>query len=182
MNRSEFTSLPLSLALGLLWDAAQDADRITTARYLEDAEAPKPARPPRFDSAIYRRDGITWASEYDAEGLRYWRDKNAAGAENGGEYAEKNAKAAKALGYFLEWREQNPSAIWTGERNREQVTAKAPMAKPEVYPRTGAPRAAAPAATGGGGFSDADYGSDGDDGDIPFVRNVTNEAKERWWK
>lgn len=174
MNRSEFCSLPPSVALGLIWDQCNlDAS-------LGYVEAPKPARPPRFDSAIYRRDGITWASEYDAEGLRYWRDKNAAGAENGGEYAEKNAKAAKALGYFLEWREQNPTAIWTGERNREQVTARAPMAKPEVYPRTGAPRAAAPAATGGGGFSDADYGSDGDD--IPFALNVSGEDRERWWR
>lgn len=167
MNRSDFTSLPLSLALGLLWDAAQDADRITTARYLEDAEAPKPARPPRFDSAIYRRDGVMYASETDLDGLRFWHKRAAESAANGGQYAEKDEKQAKALAYWIAFREQNPSAIWTGERNREQVTARAPMAKPEVYQRTGAPRAAAPAATGGGGFSDADYGSD-DDSDIPF--------------
>ncbi|MCC6642756.1 MAG: hypothetical protein IT386_16470, partial [Deltaproteobacteria bacterium] len=77
MNRQEFTGLPLSLALGLLWDALESRN---PCAHLDGAEPPKPARPPRFDSAIYRRDGITWASEYDAEGLRYWRDKNAAGA------------------------------------------------------------------------------------------------------
>jgi single-strand DNA-binding protein len=36
-----------------------------------------------------------------------------------------------------------------------------------------------PAATGGGGFDDADYGA-GSDSEIPFIANVTCEAGERW--
>src|SRR5512139_2773515 len=114
MNRSEFTSLPVSLALGLLWDALHTHGDPALA--LDDAEAPKPARPPKYDSAIYRKDGVTYASEYDIEGLRFWHKRAAESAANGGQYAEKDAKQAKALAYWIAYREQNPSATWTGER------------------------------------------------------------------
>lgn len=168
MNRSEFTGLPLSLALGALWDAL-DSGR-DPASALHDAEAPKPARPPKYDQAIYRREGITWASEYDVEDLRFWRKRKSESASGGGEYAEKDAKQAKALEFWISWREQNPTAVWTGERNREQVTAAAPASKPTVYPRDArgaAPVAPSSSSGGGGGYADEDYGgADGDD--IPF--------------
>jgi hypothetical protein len=158
MNRSEFCSLPPSVALGLIWDQCNlDAS-------LGYVEAPKPARPPKFDQILYRKEGIMWASECDAEGLRWWHKRAAESAESGSQYAEKDAKLAKSLGFWIAYREQNPTAIWSGERNREQVTAKAPQSKPEVYPRDGQ-RAAPAAPSSSGGYSDADYGSDDD---LPF--------------
>lgn len=182
MNRAEFTGLPLSLALGLLWDAAHEYDRDGTARKLDEAEAPKPARPPRFDSAIYRREGVTFASEYDLDGLRYWHKRSADG-ESDPQYGEKNAKQAKALSYWIAYREQQPDAIWTGERNRQPTTAKAPQSKPEVYPRDARPAPSPAASSGGGGgsYADADYGGDTPDDDIPFLSNVTGDPRERWW-
>ena len=153
MNRDEFTGMPSSLALGLLWDHSAGMRNA-----LANVEAPKRARPPKFDSVIYKKDGITYASEYDAEGLRYWHDRYAHNTNP--EYAEKDAKRAKALTFWIEWREQNPTAIWTGERNHAVVTAAAPSGKPPVYPRE--PRTE-PSRTAGGGFSDADYGSPEDD-------------------
>ena len=160
MNRAEFTGLPVALALGLLWDALETEGRA----WLEAQEAPKPARPPKFDQILYRKEGIMWASECDAEGLRWWHKRAAESAESGSQYAEKDAKLAKSLGFWIAYREQNPTAIWSGERNREQVTAKAPQSKPEVYPRDGQ-RAAPAAPSSSGGYSDADYGSDDD---LPF--------------
>ena len=163
MNRQDFTSLPLSLALGAIWDALHEHG--DAGMILDDMPAPKRAGSPKYDSAIYRREGVTYASEYDAEGLRFWQRRAADSAAGGGQYAEQDAKQAKALGFWIAWREQNPGAVWSGERNREQVTAAAPSAKPTVYPRNGG--ATKPAAPSGGGYSDADYGAD-DDSDIPF--------------
>lgn len=127
-------------------------------------------KPPKYDTMLYTRDGCYFASECDAGRLEWELKRAEESIAEGGKYADANEKRAKALRFFLTWRRRYPSAIWTGERNREQVTARAPMAKPEVYPRTGAPRAlAAPTPTTGGGYSDDDYGAGGDDDDsIPF--------------
>lgn len=180
MNRSEFTGLPLSLALGIIWDALRATGGHETNRVLDDTEAPKPARPPKYDQIMYRKDGVMWASECDAEGLRFWHKRAAESADSGSQYAEKDAKLAKSLAYWITWREQNPTAIWTGERNRQPTTARAPQGKPEVYPRDARPQPTSPAPTNpGGGYSDADYGADDD---IQFALNVTSEAGERWWK
>jgi hypothetical protein len=162
VNRDEFTALPPSLALGLLWDVLE---RNHIVSGLQSTEAPKPARSPKYDQAIFRKNGITFASEYDLEGLRFWHAQKQQGAESGGQYADKDAKSAKALSYWIAWREQNPGAVWSGERNRQQVTAKPPQAKPEVYPRDGARGAAPSEATTQ--YSDSDYGSDDND-DLPF--------------
>lgn len=132
MNRDEFTSLPSSIALGILWDVAKLEDR------LRDVVAPKPPRPPKYDAAIYRKDGVQWASETDVEGLRFWRGRYLESAAKGGEYAAKDQKRAAALDFWIAWRLVEPMTPWSGERNREQVTAKPPSGKPMVYPRDGA--------------------------------------------
>lgn len=167
MNRSEFTGLPLSLALGIIWDALHETGSHEVCRVLDMDSAPKPARPPKFDQILYRKDGVMWASECDAEGLRYWHKRAAESAESGSQYAEKDAKLAKSLSFWIAYREQNPTAVWTGERNRAQVTARAPQSKPEVYPREQRGQAPAPATSSGGGYSGADYDAPSDD-DIPF--------------
>lgn len=158
MTREEFVSLPAAVALGILWDTGKLADR------LANIEAQKRPRPQKYDSAIYRKDGIQWASETDSEGLRFWRNRYAESAEKGGEYAEKDRKRATTLDFWIAWRLAEPTTQWVGERNNETVTAKPPSGKPTVYPkdsrgqssqREPEPEAAAPS------FDD-------DDSDIPF--------------
>jgi hypothetical protein len=110
--------------MGLLYDL--------NSSQLAQTEKPKAARSPKYDHRIGRSGGYQWASETDAESLKFWGDKAAAGV-NDEKYGEKNAKNAKALSYWLQWRTENPTAIWTGERNNEQVTACAPSRKPELH-------------------------------------------------
>ncbi len=129
MNRDEFTALPQPLALRLLWDALPEGARAA----LEETPAPQVPRPPKYDTPIFRSTGVTYASEYDAEGLRYWRDRSREGGDP--KYAEANEKRAKALGYWIEYRAFFPHAPWTGERNHQTVSAAAPSSKPREYPR-----------------------------------------------
>lgn len=123
MTREEFSCLPPSVALGMLYDLNSGA--------LESAPMPKTMMAPKFDQRIRRKDGYQWASECDAKELRYHLTR--AESSTNPEYAEKNAKEAKALGFWLRWRIENPAAIWRGERNREQVIAAMPSGKPEVH-------------------------------------------------
>jgi hypothetical protein len=159
VTRDQFIGLPLSVVLGIMWDMSP-----AMAEKLRVIEPPKLPRPPKYDSVIFRRDGVTYASEYDVEGLRYWRDMKLSSDKK--EYAEKNAKEAKALDYWIQWRMVEPYRQWSGERNRENVTAKPPSGKPEVYPRTRRGRDSS--------SSDAPPESeytpsfDEDDGDVPF--------------
>ena len=156
MTRDEFLSLPPNVALQVLIDASPKMLEL-----IAPIEKPRVPTSPKFDQIIYRSGGITWASEYDAEGLAWWRDTKAENALKGGDYAEKNLKASKSLGYWLEWRRAHPNAIWSGERNRQPVTAAAPRAKPTVYPKE--PRNDAPAAAASGALPSLD-----DDPDIDF--------------
>jgi len=176
MNRAEFLSLPPGVALRILFDALDE----DTVDAIERTEMPEIPRSPKYDYMIYRQGGVQWASETDLRGLTWWRDRAQASAAEGGKWAEKDAKNAEALNRWIAYREFYPDAPWSGERNREPVVAAAPTAKPRVYPRAGggAPRQPpkqqeVPAedyfGTGGGkGYSDADYGSNGADDDIPF--------------
>jgi hypothetical protein len=154
MTRDEFVSLPIGVALGVLWDLA--------GAKLGTMPTPDVPRPPKYDSAIYRKDGVSWASEYDVEGLRFWHAKKAQSSDP--KYAEKDAKAAKALSYWIAYRIADPHTPWTGERNRETITAKAPSAKPTVYPRDGQREQAQAAPIAAADFDDAGTGDD----DIPF--------------
>lgn len=181
MTKDDFVKLPLGLALGVLWDAHVNNDNLAT---MPSVKVPFP---PKFDAAIYRKDGVSWASEYDVEGLRFWHDKKLQSSDP--KYADKDAKAAKALSYWIAYRIADPTTPWTGERNHEIVTAKPPSAKPTVYPRDDrgssstrtAPKPAPnfdddfPASYGGGAPS-----VDDPDSDIPFILDVTCEPQERW--
>lgn len=130
MTRDEFCGLPAAVALGLLWDKSagiRDA--------MSKVDAPPRPRPPKYDQAIYRKGGVSWASEHDLSGLEYWCRKYTESAEHGGEYAEKDAKKAKQVAFWIAWRRCDPTARWSGERNHEQVTADAPSSKPFVFER-----------------------------------------------
>ena len=168
MTREEFLSLPAGVALGVLLDAWP-----SLVQALDAIPKPQAPRSPKFDQIIYRKGGATWASEYDAEGLRYWRDQKASSVESGGQYAEQDAKSVTALNYWIAWRAAFPDAVWSGERFREPVTAKAPSGKPMVYPKREqgaldtAPKERKAAPDFDGGSRDEQGGDFGDD-DIPF--------------
>lgn len=131
MTRDEWCALPLPLALAIIYDAAP----AVLAQAIDGEAAARIPQAPKYDDVINRKGGITWASEYDAEGLRYWRDEKRKSGEAGGEWAEKDAKTAKSLGYWLEWRSMFPAAIWSGKRFGQPATAAAPSGKPTIYPR-----------------------------------------------
>lgn len=125
MTPEEFYSLPVALQLRRLIEAFPQVAAKAMA-----GDAPKSPMPPKFDTRIRRKDGFIWASETDASGLRFWITRAEAGGDP--KYAEKNQKEAKALRFFLTWREWFPHERWTGERNHRQETANAPSAKPAI--------------------------------------------------
>lgn len=154
MTRDEFAGLPLSIALGLLWDHAIVVDA------LEQVPAPQLPRPPKYDQPIYRKGGFQWASETDLESLVYWQERYFENAGSGGQYAEKDAKRAKSLGFWVTWRKAFPTAAWSGERNRVHVVAALPSRTPTLHQREA--REAAPSQESKPSFDDE--GSD----DLPF--------------
>lgn len=144
-------SLPLGMQVVLLFD--QMPQRMASV-----AMPPIP-RAPKFDGRLSRKGGYCWMSELDLESLRFWHGKKSEPGKP--EFAEKDAKTAKELGYWIAWRMGEPQAIWRGERNRQPAQAKAPSREPDVHPwepRGGS--SSAPAAA-----SDSDYFSGGDDSD-----------------
>lgn len=133
MERSDFFALPPAIAIRVLFDCLGPS----VLDAIEKKEKPVEPRTPKFDRAIYRKEGVMWASETSFEGLVYWHKRAAGSAASGSAYAEKDKKQAEELQRWIAWREWYPEAIWSGERNREAVVAKPPSAKPAVYPRSG---------------------------------------------
>lgn len=147
MTKDEFCALPIKTALGLLWDYCRLDEELAAMPAPTPPPPPRSsASAPRYDRRIPRKDGVTYASEYDLEGLRYWHGRASAGAVVSGPYQEADRKQAEALAYWITYREAEPAAVWTGLRGDDVVTAAAPSNKPTVYPRDARP---APA---GGGF------------------------------
>lgn len=127
MFRDDFDKLPIGMRVTLI------ANKLFARDEFAMDEVPKVPFPPKWDDKIRRKDGYQWASETDLASLRYWHSKAEEGSHSG-EYAEKNAKQAKALSYWVAWREAFPSEFWTGGRDRRQVTAAAPSGKPRIHP------------------------------------------------
>jgi hypothetical protein len=158
MTPGEFCQLPPAIALRLLLDVIAHV----SPAILDDIarmEAPRAPRTPRFDFRIRRKGGYAWASETDLDGLRFWRNKYHESAMSGSQWAEKDAKNADKLEYWITWRECFPKDAWQGQRNDEQVTAAVPSHKPHIYEWE--PRAETPAPKG-----DA-YEEEGGNADFP---------------
>lgn len=136
MEKSDFLALPPSVALRVLFDCL-DQDTVKALGHAEKLVAPKS---PKFDRAIFRKEGVMYASETSLEGLRFWHKRSAESANGGGQYADKDRKNAEELARWIAWREWYPDATWSGERNRDAIVAKPPSDKPTVYPRTGGNR------------------------------------------
>ena len=172
MTKDEWLALAPSQALGILYDLD---NRISSVA------APQPIRPPKFDSRIPKKGGLfCWASEMTVSDLVWWLRRYQEGAARGGEYAEKDSKNAKAISYWVAYRQAFPFDAWSGERDRMKVQAAAPSRDPAQHPwQRGETKPAS--TTSGGGFADADYGATDEDDSIPFLTNVTSETHERWW-
>ncbi len=160
MTKDEFLSLPSGMAMRILFDLLGPEAQ----RRLYEIEKPRVPFAPKYDRAIFRKDGVQYASESNLENLRYWHARAAEGAAKpNSQYAEKDQKQAAELEKWIAWRECSPDAIWSGTRGNDQVTAAPPSGKPMVYQRSGVRQAPPPQDTGG--FDD-DYPDDGDR--IPF--------------
>lgn len=129
MSPEQFYSLPPALALRILVEGSVKLKEI-----VEAAEAPKTPRMPKYDQRVGRKDGFCWASEMTLSDLEWWHSKKAEGALSGGKYADRDAKIATKLEYWVQWRRVEPTTPWSGERNDEHVTARAPAGKATVYP------------------------------------------------
>lgn len=160
MSPDEFSSLPVSVALRVLLEGSQKLKGIVA-----NTEKPRSPMPPRFDRRLSRKGGqYVWASESSLESLTFWLGKNREGAQNGGEYAERNAKEAEQLERWVTWRTWFPSEIWTGTRgNNEGVRAAAPSKSPKLYQWE--PRETAQPANRGDAYEDARQGDDDFPGD-----------------
>lgn len=126
MNREEFASLPLGLALGLIYDMLPG---------LASVQAPTPRERPKYDLKISAGSGqVVYASECDVSQLTWYRDRSQRSVDSGGQYAEKDAKLLGNLERWLAWRADDPVSQWVGVRGDDVVTAAAPAARPQRYP------------------------------------------------
>lgn len=128
---------------------------------------------PKFETYISRKGGmVQYASETDLAGLIWWKARS---DEPGNpQYEAANKKQSRYLAAWIAYRQAKPDEVWTGERNKVQVTAAPPSDSPQTYPREARQTQAAAAAPAGN-----NYDSEPMD-DIPFIANVTSDAQERW--
>lgn len=111
-------------------------------------------RAPKFDTVLPSGQGrVTYASECSLKELQYQLQR-AQKPPKDEKYRESNEKRAKRLGYWVSYRQSNPTEQWRGERNRVVVLAATPSDRPESYERDAPPEPAPSAPI--------------DDDDIPF--------------
>jgi hypothetical protein len=160
MTREQFLALPTHEQLWEIYEAVYQGLYET-----ESSSAPAPrgnARAPKYDGQLRKKAGMAvWMSEMLRDDLEYWRARNEADSKSG-EFAESNAKMAKILKYWVEYRDTAPTERWTGLRGDDVVTAAAPSREPatHVFVKRGDAPAPAPAAPA--------FGSPDDDDSIPF--------------
>jgi hypothetical protein len=157
MNRDEFTTLPVPLALGVLWDIAQAK--------LEMVERPSVPRPPKYDDRFPRKKGsYCWVSEMTFDSLEFWRKKKAEGAAAGNEWSEKDAKWVAKFDKWIEWRRLFPYETWSGTRGDDRAVARPPSKDPALHewgPRSGS--TSAPVESSGASPDDDGRASSDDD-------------------
>jgi hypothetical protein len=135
VKREEFCALPPAIALGLVYDMAKAK--------LEPMRCPDVPRPPKYDGRITRKGGeYSWLSEMLLKDLEWWFEARRKSASEGGQYAEQNAKQAKAIEQWILWRKLFPDTRWNGIRGEDRVTAALPSPEPTLHKWNG---------SGGGG-------------------------------
>ncbi len=129
----------------LIYDMAQ--------KKLEPMARPDVPRAPLYDGRLGRGSkGFTWMSEMTLRDLAWWEKAKQTSADNGGQYAEKDAKTAATLRSWMAWRSLFPNDTWNGKRNDERVTAAPPSRDPKTHEwtkRTDGKGAAKPASSQG---------------------------------
>lgn len=96
-------------------------------------------RAPKWDTALPAGQGVViYASECSLKELTYQQNK-ANKPPSDPKWAEANQKRAKALGYWISYRQAKPTECWTGDRNRRTVTAAPPSDRPEKHQREAMP-------------------------------------------
>jgi hypothetical protein len=119
VTKDEFTSLPVTLALGLVYDLA--------ASKLSGMPAPDVPRPPKYDGRLGRKKGLfCWMSEMTLDDLEWWHAKKSESAGGDSQWSERDGKTAATLGRWIEWRRLFPSEQWSGLRGEDRVTAALP--------------------------------------------------------
>lgn len=93
------------------------------------------AKAPKYDTSLPAGSGqVIYASECSLKELQYQLGR-AQKPPKDPKWQEANDKRAKALGYWISYRQSSPLECWTGERNRRTVTAPAPLDKPKTHDR-----------------------------------------------
>lgn len=122
MNRDEFTSLPLRIALGVIYDIAR-------TQRLVDMPMPEVPKPPLYDGRLSRGErGFVWMSEMTLCDLRWWRDAKQKSADDPqrATYADRARKAVATLDKWIAWRADFPTELWSGKRGDDRATGAAP--------------------------------------------------------
>jgi hypothetical protein len=124
VNRDEFASLPLRIALGLIYDMAR-----AKLEPLPRLDVPKP---PLYDGRLSKGGGFMWMSEMVLADLEWWARAKKKSAESGGTYADKDRKTFETLTKWIAWRTLYPSDTWSGKRGDERVSAAPPSGNPRI--------------------------------------------------
>jgi len=126
MTKEEFSTLPLKVALELVYDMAHAK--------LEPLPKPTLPRSPKYDDRLPRKGGFIWTSEMLLADLIWWREKKRESADGGGQYAEKDAKLVAKFDKWIEWRTLFPTEVWSGTRGDDRATGAAPSREPRLQP------------------------------------------------
>lgn len=126
MDRDQFASLPLSVALGIIYDMAPQR--------LADTPMPPLPRPPKYDSKFSKKRGFyAWISEMALSDLEWWYAKKRESQQAGTEYSERDGKTADTLERWIQWRKLFPNEQWTGVRGEDRAVGAPPSKDPRLH-------------------------------------------------
>lgn len=126
MTRDEFVSLPLRIALGIIYDIAR-------TQRLVDMPMPDVPKPPLYDTKLSKGGGgFVWMSEMALADLEWWRNTKQKSADGNGDYADRDRKSVATLEKWIAWRVCFPSDTWSGKRGEDRVSGAPPSRNPTV--------------------------------------------------
>lgn len=134
MTLAELLALPPVLAIKVIYDCLDEA----TVAAIAAKEPIRAPQQPRFDFALWGRNGNSYASECTLKQLDWHINRAKTSVESGGQWAERDKKRIEKLTEWRRWRGCNPTVIWVGKRGDEEATVAAPPSdRPREYPRVG---------------------------------------------
>jgi hypothetical protein len=134
VKRDDFVSLPLRIALGIIYDIARTPK-------LVDMPRPDVPKPPLYDTKLSKGGGgFVWMSEMALADLEWWRNTKQKSADGNGDYADRDRKSVATLEKWIAWRVCFPSDTWSGKRGEDRVSGAPPSRNPTVQPMGSAER------------------------------------------